>query len=531
MLLNVNSLHSHSDLGSVAVVGGNGCDLIYNLHAAYNLTECRILAVKVGSICVHDKELAGCRVGIVGSCHGDYSSGVLQGIVEAVCLEFANDVVLGAAHAVTLGISALDHEAGNYSVEDKSVVEALAYKLKEVCYGLGCSLGAELKLDDAAVFHFDYYHFLFLLYGYYFTKICLYLNKKLFWGTMKDKIYNLLIISLALLSGGAVAYILLKYLLPLLAPFIIAWLVVTATNGASESLSGKLKIPKKIVRLIASLTLVLVLSLAIGLLIWQSISAMWRFLSDIGEGGGIIGLVERLFSSDRPLFGNLVPKEFTDIIGSSLDSLISSATSALASGATKLIGGLPTVFLFLIVTIISIIYLALDYDGIRNFILGLLPKKLSSRMSDIRHGLISVMGKYIRSYGLILLITYCIIFIGLSLLRVEHSPIIALLIAFLDILPVIGVGTVLVPWSVISLALGNRFLGIGLLLLFIVNAVLRQLIEPKILGKSLNLHPLVSLGAIYLGYAIFGFMGLFILPLVAVAVSAVLKNNSATKID
>lgn len=348
---------------------------------------------------------------------------------------------------------------------------------------------------------------------------------------MKDRIYNILIFSLALLSGGAVAYILLKYLLPLLAPFIIAWLVVTATTRASESLSAKLKIPKKIVRLVASLTLVLVLSLAIGLLVWQSISAMWRFLSDIGEGEGILGLVEKLFSSDRPLLGGLVPKEFTDIIGSSLDSLISSATSALASGATKLISGLPTAFLFLIVTIISIIYLALDYDGIRSFILGLLPKKLSSRMSDIRHGLISVMGKYIRSYGLILLVTYCIIFIGLSLLRVEHSPIIALLIAFLDILPVIGVGTVLVPWSVISLALGNKFLGIGLILLFVVNAVLRQLIEPKIVGKSLNIHPLISLGAIYLGYAIFGFMGLFILPLVAVAVSAVLKDNSTAKID
>lgn len=347
---------------------------------------------------------------------------------------------------------------------------------------------------------------------------------------MKDKIYNILIFSLALLAGGAVAYILLKYLLPLLAPFIIAWLVVTATNGASESLSAKLKIPKKIVRLIASLTLVLVLSLAIGLLVWQSISAMWRFLSDIGDGG-ILELVERLFSSDRPLLGSLVPKEIADLIGSSLDSLISSATSALASGATRLISGLPTAFLFLIVTIISIIYLAIDYDGIQSFIFGLLPNKLSARMSDVRHGLISVMGKYIRSYGLILLITYCIIFIGLSLLRVEHSPIIALLIAFLDILPVIGVGTVLVPWSVISLALGNKFLGIGLILLFVVNAVLRQLIEPKIVGKSLNLHPLVSLGAIYLGYAIFGFMGLFILPLVAVAVSAVLRDNSTAKID
>ena len=347
---------------------------------------------------------------------------------------------------------------------------------------------------------------------------------------MKDRIYNILIFSLALLSGGAVAYILLKYLLPLLAPFIIAWLVVTATTRASESLSAKLKIPKKIVRLIASLTLVLVLSLATGLLVWQSISAMWRFLSDVGEGG-ILELVEKLFSSDRPLLGNLVSKEIADLIGSSLDSLVSSATSALASGATRLISGLPTAFLFLIVNVISIIYLALDYEGIQSFIFGLLPKKLSARMSDIRHGLISVMGKYIRSYGLILLVTYCIIFIGLSLLRVEHSPIIALLIAFLDILPVIGVGTVLVPWSVISLALGNKFLGIGLILLFVVNAVLRQFVEPKIVGKSLNLHPLVSLGAIYLGYAIFGFMGLFILPLVAVAVSAVLKDNSTAKID
>lgn len=348
---------------------------------------------------------------------------------------------------------------------------------------------------------------------------------------MKDKIYNLLIFSLALLAGGAAIYILVKYLLPLLAPFIIAWLIVTATNGASESLSEKLKIPKKIVRLVASLTTVLVLSLALGLLLWQSISAMWRFLTDIGEGGRILDLVEKLFSSDKPLLGNLVPKEIADLIGNSFDSFISGATSALASGATRLIGGLPTAFLFLIVTIISIIYLSIDYDGIQSFIIGLLPKKLSSRMSDIRHGIISVIGKYIRSYGLILLITYFIIFIGLSLLRVEHSPIIALLIAFLDILPVIGVGTVLVPWSVISLALGNKFLGIGLLLLFIVNAVLRQLIEPKILGKSLNLHPLVTLGAVYLGYAIFGFMGLFILPLVAVAVSAVLKNNSSAKIN
>jgi sporulation integral membrane protein YtvI len=342
---------------------------------------------------------------------------------------------------------------------------------------------------------------------------------------MKEKIYNLMIYSLGLLSLGAVIYVVFKYLLPLLIPFIIAWMLVALTKSGAESLADKMHIPRRIVRLVSALTSVLVLSMGLGLILWRSSVSLFRFLSDVAESRGVLGIIEELLSSERPILGNIIPKELATVFGRTLDGLISSAMSKVGELATELVGALPTAFLFLLVTIISIVYFALDYESIQSFVIRLLPKSISDRLSDLRRGTLRVMGKYLRSYAIIMLITYITIFLGLLLLRVEHSPIIALLIAFLDVLPVIGVGTVLLPWSLISFALGDKFLGVGLILLFVVNAVLRQLIEPKIVGKSLNLHPLVSLGAIYLGYALFGFAGLFILPLTAILLSAFLSDS------
>ena len=348
---------------------------------------------------------------------------------------------------------------------------------------------------------------------------------------MKEKIYNALIYSLCLLSLGAVVYVGVKYLLPVLTPFLIAWLVVAITKEGSETLADKIHAPRKIVRLVVSLISVLCLWLLVGVILWQSISALLRFLTDLGEENPLFRLLEEILASDRPILSNILPEELAALLGNSLSELISSALTSVGALATRLAADLPTAFLFLLVTLISIIYLSLDYEKIRDFLLKTLPTRIADKLSNVRHGIVRVMGKYLRSYALILLITYGTLLLGLVVLRVEHSPIIALLIAFLDILPVIGVGTVLLPWSVVSFALGDRFLGIGLILLFVVNAVLRQFIEPKIVGKNLNLHPIVSLGAIYVGYALFGFVGLFILPMAAVAISAMLKNDSSTKID
>ena len=130
-----------------------------------------------------------------------------------------------------------------------------------------------------------------------------------------------------------------------------------------------------------------------------------------------------------------------------------------------------------------------------------------------------------------MLITFAITLFGLLILGVNGAFVIALLIALLDILPIIGVGTVLIPWSIIGFAIGNHKLGIGLLALFAVNSVVRELLEPRIVGKSLNIHPLLMLALIYVGYALFGLQGLLMIPVIAVLIGFFIKKNDTTEIE
>ena len=91
-------------------------------------------------------------------------------------------------------------------------------------------------------------------------------------------------------------------------------------------------------------------------------------------------------------------------------------------------------------------------------------------------------------------------------------------------------GTVLVPWAVIEISVGGRLLGIGLLVLFVVNTLIRQLIEPRIVGKNLDIHPILTLIMLYVGYSLFGVIGLILLPVIAVSISAALRKDDATEV-
>ena len=121
-------------------------------------------------------------------------------------------------------------------------------------------------------------------------------------------------------------------------------------------------------------------------------------------------------------------------------------------------------------------------------------------------------------------LTFCELFVGFSVLSVEYSFLLALVISTVDILPALGVGTVLIPWSVIELLTRDFKTGFGLLILWAVITVVRQIIEPKIVGGSLGLHPLVTLIGMYVGFRLFGIIGLLASPALAVAAKVILKE-------
>ena len=302
------------------------------------------------------------------------------------------------------------------------------------------------------------------------------------------------------------------------------------TVSPARRLAEMIKAPPKVIRLIMSVLVTLIFFSLTAFLVWRVSTAAWRFLVDFGEGNRLYDMLSALLSKEVPIFGELFPPELAARISDAVGELISVALTGLGEGITSLVAGVPRLLFFLLVTLISLVYFSLDYDRIVAFTGSVLPDKVILALRKAKTSIITVIKKYVLSYLLILLITYFTVLAGLWLLRVDHAPVIALFIALLDLLPVIGVGTVLVPWGIFALATGNKFLGLGLILLFVVNTVIRQFTEPRIVGKNLNLHPLITLMAIYIGYALFGFIGVFILPVIAVSISSMLNRDNTAEI-
>ena len=128
-----------------------------------------------------------------------------------------------------------------------------------------------------------------------------------------------------------------------------------------------------------------------------------------------------------------------------------------------------------------------------------------------------------------MLMTFAEVLVGLSILRVRYALLMSLIIAVVDILPILGTGTVLIPWAIFSYVTGDGGLGTGLLILYAIVLILRQLIEPRIVGSSLGLHPLATLASIYLGIKLIGLGGIFIGPAAALLVKGISRDSDKTK--
>lgn len=347
---------------------------------------------------------------------------------------------------------------------------------------------------------------------------------------MMEKLTRLALISLGILSAIILVFCFIEYVLPILIPFLIAWIVASLTASLAERLAKRIKAPRRIIRLVLSVLLTLIFAAVAILSLWRTLASLWQFLADISEKNRLYDLLNTILSRDIPLLGKVLPEELASRIGEAFGSLISTGLSFVAEWITSLAGAVPKILLFLLVTLISLVYFSLDYDKINSFVSSHLPRRLSILVKKLRTGITVLLKKYILSYSLILLITYITLLIGFVILRVDRAMLLAFLIAILDILPVIGVGTVLIPWSIYELAVGNSTLGIGLIILFVANAVIRQLAEPKIIGKSLDLHPLITLITLYVGYAVFGIWGMLLLPIATVLIITSLKGNNTAEI-
>lgn len=237
------------------------------------------------------------------------------------------------------------------------------------------------------------------------------------------------------------------------------------------------------------------------------------------------GLYTSVSDSITEFFGTLINDFDISKLGIDVKSITGGLTSGI-SGIYSVVKNIPSILLGIVIGIIAWIFFTKDYAYIVSFLKRQLPDNNKNLLSEIKQIFSTTILKMVRAYGLIMFITFCEIFLGLSILNFtgimknNYTFVIAVCIAIFDILPVAGSGGILIPWSLICLVLGNFKAAIGILIIYAIISVVRQYIEPKIVGDSLGVHPLVTLAGLYFGLRLFGFMGMFIVPICVMTIKA-----------
>ena len=320
-----------------------------------------------------------------------------------------------------------------------------------------------------------------------------------------------------------------KYVLPLLMPFLLGLLFSVLLRGPAVFLSKKLKISRRLVTAIL-VTLFFILLAVLTLLIGSELFTFAR-TSVSRFNTVIVPAVESLTEMASRWTKRLDPN-VVSVLDGIVNSVLLSLRSKIAEISTKVVtaimSSLPSSFLNVLFMIIATYFISLDF--------GLLKWAVARRIKEEDYNKITAglnyfkatIGRLLRSYVLIMCITFLEQSIGLTILGVEYSILIAMGIAVFDIFPVVGSGTIMLPWAVVSLVTGDLKLGVGLLVLYVIITVIRQIIEPRIVGDHVGLHPLLTLMCMFVGLRVFGGVGLLGLPILCAVLVGLERDGVIT---
>ncbi len=319
----------------------------------------------------------------------------------------------------------------------------------------------------------------------------------------------------------ALIYCVVKYGLGYVMPFFIGFIVAMILRPIIKFFEGKLRMNRRVAAIIACALFYLVIGgllVLLGVKIISYIAELFRGLPAYYTNTIAPMLLQITDDIDLnlqlldPDFQNILDQAWTSLLGG-LGSAITSLSSSVVGWTTMILSGVPQFFVNLLFTIVSTFFIATDFKAITGFVLRQMKPRGASLTLQATSQLGAVVMQYLRSYSIILGISFVELSIGFLILKLDNFLLLGFLIAIFDILPVVGTGAVLIPWAIICFITGDLYRGIGLLILYVIITVIRNIIEPKIVGDNVGLHPLVTLIAMYVGAKLFGGLGLFGLPI------------------
>lgn len=310
-------------------------------------------------------------------------------------------------------------------------------------------------------------------------------------------------------------------------PFVIGWLISCIANPLVAFLERKLKIRRKagtVVVIVCAIAAVIGIGYGLGVVFWRQVSgfieevpSMWEAVKHDFDNLGV--LINQYIGVRAPKFADAL-NSLGNTIGEMITDLPKSLNFSTFEGMGSMVGNIASVIISIIMCMLSAYFFIADREWLTAFVGRVLPENITHKYDVFSSSLKQAVGGYFKAQFRIEIWMYVLLLVGLTVLKVRYSMLIALLMAFLDFLPFFGMGIVLVPWAVVTVIGGNYLRAIGFLVIWGAGQLFRQLIQPKIMGESIGMEPIPTLFLLFIGYRIAGVGGM----LIAVPLGIIIVN-------
>lgn len=324
---------------------------------------------------------------------------------------------------------------------------------------------------------------------------------------------------------GIIVFAVCRFLLKYLLPFIFAVIVAFFMQKPSNYISKKTKIRQGTTAAILSVIVYFSVAIICSFLIYRLVllaAGFTEYLPQLFEKVNVLlAKAQNFFYNSFGVANDKFNAALTAFFGSALEKF----TFAISGFVSEIVKNMPSFFISSIVALVATCYIAKDFNGLVKFLKLFFGKKITKKTIRIKNILFESVFKFVKGYSILTLITYFELLAGLLILRVKFAPVLALLIAFVDLLPIIGTGTVMIPWAFFSAINGRILFAISLAVLYIMIIVIRNFAEPKIIGTQIGINPLFTLLAMFTGLKVLGLAGLILFPIILIVVIRYYKDE------
>ena len=305
-----------------------------------------------------------------------------------------------------------------------------------------------------------------------------------------------------------------KFAFLYLLPFLIGVIIANLVQKPAEFIFQKTKLKKEICAAVLSVMSYVAVLLLIVLLAWLIFSKTNSFIEYLSGLGGFFenatNTINQYFANFSDFFGENFSNTFEKVITDTLSGFTTKIISFISSTVTAVIKNIPAFFVTAVVTVVATCYIAKDYDRLKKFLRGIISEKVYKNIVIIKDIFTDSILKFSFGYLKLMSLTFSELLIGFFILDIKNFFIVALLVSVIDLLPIFGTGTVLLPWAVILFMQGDFKSGIGMIILYIVISFVRNFAEPKIIGKQIGINPLFTLVSMFVGLKVAGIVGIVI---------------------